>query len=81
MKSIMNTIHEKVEQVDSLISPRAALASRGLLDARRIRQLTKHDLLGAVLALRARSILDNSKKKIHYTIGIDNTDSTERKVT
>ena len=65
----MSTIHDKVEQVDSIISPRAALASRGLLDARHIKQMTKHDLLEAVLALRARSILDNSKKKTHYTIG------------
>lgn len=68
----METIQDKIERVNGLISPEAALASRGLLDARRIKQLTKHDLLGAVLTLRARAIRDNTKRrmsKTHFTIG------------
>ena len=68
----METIQDKIDKVSGLISPEAALAAKGLLDAYRIKQLTKHDLLAAVLTIRAKSIKDNADRRLNTTPSVDN---------
>ena len=62
----METIQDKMNQIDTHLSLNASLAARGMLPAGAIAKLSKKEMRQAILAARAYNLLDEEKHKAAY---------------